>query len=102
MSDARLSDEALNGHIDVVEQCSDWISHRAMDDGDPSGRLADFVESIDVVLGIATHHRSRQLSAEDREALALIRRRFVGKTVGTWDWTDHRAIALLDRLAGEK
>ncbi len=42
---------ALSGHINMVEQCRDWIEHEhIMEGGDTSGRLRDYVESLDVVV----------------------------------------------------
>lgn len=44
----------LNGHIEIAEQCCDWIAHEMMDRGDPTGKLADFVRSIGHVLSRLT------------------------------------------------
>lgn len=38
----------LSGHIDIAEQCRDYLAHEAADD--PSGKLQDFVESLRVVI----------------------------------------------------
>jgi hypothetical protein len=38
----------LNGHIDIAEQCRDYLVHEATDD--PSGKLQDFVESLRMVI----------------------------------------------------
>jgi hypothetical protein len=40
----------LNGHIELVEQCHDYLAHEASDPGDPSGKLQDFVESLRIVI----------------------------------------------------
>lgn len=40
----------LTGHIEIVEQCRDYLDHEATDGGDPSGKLRDFVESLRIVV----------------------------------------------------
>ncbi len=65
----------LNGHIEIVEQCRDYLSHRAMDEGDPTGKLFDFVQSMHVVLDALEQARKerdalrRPSNAAFREAM---------------------------------
>lgn len=40
----------LNGHIERVEECRDYLVHEITDNGDSSGRLQDFVESLHIVV----------------------------------------------------
>jgi len=40
----------LTGHIDTVEECRDFLAHEAANEGDPSGKLHDFVASLRVVI----------------------------------------------------
>lgn len=49
----------LNGHIDIAEQLRDYLNHEAMDGGDPSGKLHDFVTTLGVVVGQLYRQRSR-------------------------------------------
>ncbi len=99
MSDARLSEEKL----DELERVS-LTPHRAMQL--PTMDVRWLVREI-------RHHRARQLSAEDADSLrydirelASIARDWVQrdrfKVFARIDECKSRAIALLDRLAGEK
>jgi hypothetical protein len=46
-----MTEAELNGHIDRVQECRDWIEHEhIMEGGDTSGRLGEFVESLRIVL----------------------------------------------------
>ncbi len=47
----------LNGHIDIAEQCRDWL---AMREDDAGGKIDDFVESLGIVI--------RQLDRQRRRA----------------------------------
>lgn len=48
---AALAEHAeLNGHIEIAEQCRDYLAHEAADNGDPTGKLQDFESSLRVVL----------------------------------------------------
>jgi hypothetical protein len=50
----------LGGHIDIAEQCRDYVAHEAMDHGDPSGKLRDFTESLRIVIDqLELQRRSR-------------------------------------------
>lgn len=49
----------LNGHIDIVEQCRDYLVHAMTDGGDPSGKLQDFVESLRIVIDQCDRQRRR-------------------------------------------
>lgn len=49
----------LNGHIEVCEQLSDYLSHEIMDSGDPSGKLSDFVGSLNIVIDQFDKQRRR-------------------------------------------
>jgi hypothetical protein len=40
----------LNGHVDIVEQCHDWLAMERDIAGDPSGKLQDFVGSLRIVI----------------------------------------------------
>lgn len=40
----------LNGHIEVAEQCRDYLAHEIADNGDPGGGLQDFVDSLRIVI----------------------------------------------------
>jgi hypothetical protein len=40
----------LNGHVDMVQQCRDYLAGLVDHEGDPSGRLRDFVASLCVVI----------------------------------------------------
>lgn len=45
-----MTDAELNGHLDTLKECADWIDTHAMDHGDPSGRLRDYIMSASVVI----------------------------------------------------
>lgn len=45
----------LSGHIDIAEQCRDYLAHEATDD--PSGKLQDFVDSLRIVIDQIEHQR---------------------------------------------
>lgn len=49
----------LNGHIDIAEQCRDWLDHLATDEGDPTGKLQDFSQSLRVVIDQLDRQRRR-------------------------------------------
>jgi hypothetical protein len=49
----------LNGHIDLAEQCCDWINHEAMDSGDPGGKLQDFASALRIVIDQCDRQRRR-------------------------------------------
>lgn len=49
----------LNGHLDLAEQCHDWLAHEIVDEGDPSGRLGEFVESLRIVIDQCDRQRRR-------------------------------------------
>lgn len=50
----------INGHIDIAEQCRDYLNHETMDSGDPSGKLQDFANSLRVVVDeLDRSHRRR-------------------------------------------
>lgn len=40
----------INGHVEVVEQCIDYLDHEITDNGDPTGKLRDLSESLRVVI----------------------------------------------------
>lgn len=56
----------LAGHIDLAAECRDYLAHEVMDQGDPTGRLGEFVESLGVVLNALDTARAEvaQLKAE--------------------------------------
>lgn len=54
-----MSDAELNGHIELVEQCADYLDHETMDNGDPSGKLHDFICSIRAVVSALSSTREK-------------------------------------------
>lgn len=44
---------------ELVEQCRDYLAHEAMDSGDPSGKLHDFVGSLQTVLSALSSTREK-------------------------------------------
>lgn len=48
----------LNGHIDIAEQCRDYLTH-VMDGSDPSDRLQDFVAALRIVIDQCDRQRRR-------------------------------------------
>lgn len=46
----------LNGHIDLVEQCRDWL---AMREDDAGGRIQEFVDSLGIVIAQLDRQRRR-------------------------------------------
>lgn len=46
----RVEHVELNGHIDIAQQCVDWLASDLAVHGDQSGRLRDFVESLRIVI----------------------------------------------------
>lgn len=49
LSETLVEHSELNGHIDMVERCRDWIAAEATE-GDESGKLHDFVASLRIVV----------------------------------------------------
>jgi hypothetical protein len=49
----------LNGYIDLAEQCRDYLNHQTMDEGDPSGRLQEFVGALRIVIDQCDRQRRR-------------------------------------------
>lgn len=49
-SEALVEHSELNGHVDTVEQCRDFLAHEMVDNGDHGGKLQDFVESLRIVI----------------------------------------------------
>lgn len=45
-----MNDEEYNGHFEIAEQARDYIAHLVADEGDPTGKLADFHASLGFVL----------------------------------------------------
>ena len=68
MDAAQADHVELNGHIDVAKECCDYLYHEAMDSGDPSGKLRDFVTSLSIVMQqckVATSLRSLAAGIEN-------------------------------------
>jgi hypothetical protein len=63
-----VTDEELNGHIEIVEQCRDYLDHEAMDNGDPSGKLRDFVESLRAMLARVQRLEALEVAAREWRA----------------------------------
>lgn len=48
--DGLVEHSELSGHIDIAEQCRDWLLSECVEGADPSGKLHDFVESLRIVI----------------------------------------------------
>lgn len=82
-----MSDAELNGHLDRVEECLDWVNAEIMEGGDTSGRLRDFVVSMQFLIDALTTARTERDEAV--RVLAMVRDDF-DRAIAAHDPSDAR------------
>ena len=92
-----MTDAELNGHIDTAEECRDWISHHAMDNGDTSGKLFDFVNAVgSVIAALESARRERDTLDVALTKVSAIRDSIVGMQGFHFSEHAYPLVAVLD------